>query len=72
MMPAKIGVQMCSVQQPYAVPSEYTHMLGGEVVGYKEKSGDVGEDLDKKCDVEKCIEMTHGYLVVSSSDNNNI
>ena len=61
----------------YTVPTEYTHMLGGQVVEYNGESEQAvfRSDSSLKCDVENCNEFPHGYLMVGPvgpGDNNNI
>ena len=72
MIPTKMGLM--PLTGGYTVPTEYTNMLAGEVVEYNGETElmVLRRDSAMKCEVENCIDMPHGYLVVGPGDNNNM
>jgi hypothetical protein len=56
----------------YTFPTEYSHMMGGEVVEFNGDSDKVMLRCDSgMCDVDDSVDMPHGYLVVGPGDQYN-
>ena len=73
MIPTKMGLVSLPPQAGgYALPTEYSHMLGGEVVETNGDSEKVMLRCDSgMCDVDDNVDMPHGYLMVGPGDQYN-
>ena len=71
MIPTKMGLVTLPPQAgSYAVPTEYSSMIGGELVDTNGDSVMLRCDSGM-CDVDDCVDMPHGYLMVGPGDQYN-